>query len=61
MQLAAEYPDMGSPYKFGTRRVFPKRFPLSVVYVHRRQEIYVLALASFHRKPGYWKDRRNEG
>ena len=31
--LAAEFPKMGSPYLFKTRRVFPKRFPFSVVYV----------------------------
>lgn len=59
--LAAEFPDMGSPYKFGTRRVFPKRFPFSVVYVQRRGEIFVLAVAPFRRKPGYWRSRRHEG
>jgi len=58
--LAAEFPEMGSPYKFGTRRVFPKRFPFSVVYVHRRDEIYVLAVAPFRRKPGYWRSRKHE-
>ena len=61
VQLAAEFPEMGSPYKFGTRRVFPKRFPFSVVYLHRKDEIYILALAPFHRKPGYWKSRKNDG
>ena len=25
--LAAEFPEMGAPYLFKTRRVFPKRFP----------------------------------
>lgn len=59
--LAAEFPEMGSPYKFGTRRVFPKRFPFSVVYLHRRNEIYVLAVAPFRRKPGYWRSRKHEG
>ena len=52
---------MGSPYLFKTRRVFPKRFPFSVVYVQRRNEIVVLAVAPFRRKPGYWRSRRNEG
>jgi toxin ParE1/3/4 len=59
--LAAVFPEMGSPYSFGTRRVFPKRFPFSVVYVHRRNEIFVLAVAPFRRKPGYWGSRRHEG
>lgn len=59
--LAAEFPEMGSPYLFKTRRVFPKRFPFSVVYVLRRNEIVVLAVAPFRRKPGYWRSRRHEG
>lgn len=25
--IAAEFPQIGSPFKFGTRRVFPKKFP----------------------------------
>ncbi len=52
--LAAAFPEMGSPYLFKTRRVFPKRFPFSVVYVQRRGEIVVLAFAPFRRKAGYW-------
>lgn len=58
--LAAEFPEMGSPYKFGTRRVFPKRFPFSVIYVHRSGEIFVLAVAPFRRKPAYWASRRRQ-
>jgi plasmid stabilization system protein ParE len=57
MHLASEFPDMGSPYKHGTRRVFPKKFPFSIVYVVRESEVYVLALAPFRRKPGYWRVR----
>ena len=41
VRLAAEFPDMGSPYKYRTRRVFPGKFPFSVVYVSRKHEIYV--------------------
>src|SRR5690606_37325933 len=59
--LAAAFPQMGSPYLFNTRRVFPKRFPFSVVYVQRRDELVVLAVAPFRRKPGYWRSRRHEG
>ena len=56
--VAAEFPDTGSPHKFGTRRVFPKKFPFSVVYPVRESEVYVLALAPFRRKPNYWSARR---
>jgi plasmid stabilization system protein ParE len=60
-RLASEFPEMGSPYKHGTRRVFPKKFPFSLVYVVRATEIYVLALAPFSKKPGYWRSRKDAG
>ena len=50
LQLACEFPEMGAPYKYGSRRVFPKRFPFSLVYMHRNNEVYVAALAPFRRK-----------
>ena len=55
--LAAEFADAGLPYKFGTRRVFPGRFKFSIVYVVREDEVVVLAVAPFRRKPGYWRLR----
>jgi toxin ParE1/3/4 len=60
LRIAAEFPEMGSPYRYGTRRVFPKRFPFSVVYLHRIDEILVLAVAPDDRKPGYWRYRISE-
>jgi toxin ParE1/3/4 len=57
--LAAQFPAIGSPYKHATRRVFPKKFRFSIVYVERGEDLYVLALAPFSRKPGYWKSRRS--
>jgi plasmid stabilization system protein ParE len=60
LRIAQQFPEMGSPYKYGTRRVFPKRFPHSVVYVHRADDIHVIAVAPFKMKPAYWKLRRRE-
>ncbi|MBE0548758.1 MAG: type II toxin-antitoxin system RelE/ParE family toxin [Rubrivivax sp.] len=59
--LAAEFPDAGFPYKFGTRRVFPGKFKFSIVYVVREDEVVVLAVAPFRRKPGYWRSRLSAG
>ena len=59
--IAAEFPDMGSPHKYGTRRVFPKRFPFSVVYLRQGGEVFVLAIAPDDKKPGYWGSRIVEG
>ena len=59
--LAAEFADAGSPYKHGTRRVFPKKFPFSVVYMTYENEVLIPAIAPFRRKPGYWRRRLDEG
>lgn len=61
VQLAAEFPSMGSPSRFGTRRCYPKKFPFSVVYIDREEEAVVIALAPDRRKPGYWRSRTREG
>jgi toxin ParE1/3/4 len=56
--LAASMPGVGSPHKYGTRRVFPKDFPFSVVYREFGEALVVIAVAAFRRKPGYWRHRR---
>lgn len=58
VKIAAEFPEMGSPFRFGTRRVFPKKFPFSIVYRVRPSEVVVLAVVADARKPGYWRKRR---
>lgn len=60
-RIAIEFPEMGAPFKSGTRRVFPKKFPFSVVYRIGANEIIVLAVAPDVRKPGYWRDRKSNG
>lgn len=56
---AGRMPGLGSPHKYGTRRVYPKKFPFSIVYVVRELEIVVLAVAHFRRRPSYWRKRRS--
>jgi len=60
-RIASEFPEMGAPYKHATRRVFPRKFPFSVVYRIQADEIVVLAVAPDARKPGYWRDRKTNG
>ena len=55
--LASAHPKLGSPWKFQTRRVFPKGFEFSLVYRVEGDELIVLALAHFRRRPAYWKRR----
>lgn len=56
--LVASMPGIGSNWRHGTRRVFPKDFPHSVVYRVMSDRLVILAVAPFRRKPGYWRDRR---
>lgn len=57
VKLAVSMPGIGSPHRHGTRRVFPKDFPHSVVCQEMADVLIVLAVAPFRRKPGYWRKR----
>ena len=57
VDLAAQFPEAGSPHFHGTRRTFTKKFPFSVVYLSFEGEIFVVALAPDSRKPRYWRSR----
>ncbi|MFT3777077.1 MAG: type II toxin-antitoxin system RelE/ParE family toxin [Ottowia sp.] len=54
---AAAHPEMGSPYRRGTRRVLTGKFKFSLVYLTRPDEIVIVAMAAFGRRPGYWRHR----
>lgn len=57
---AASAPGSWPKYRYKTRRVVDRRFGFSLVYLHSESEIYVVAVASTRRKPGYWKERLSE-
>src|SRR5256885_234571 len=44
--------------EFDTREyIFPRRFPYTVVYRMRRNDVVVVAIAHQSREPGYWHYR----
>jgi toxin ParE1/3/4 len=53
----AGFPEHGSPYLVGTRRVLLRRFPFGVVYVLESSRALVVAVAHYSRRPGYWRRR----
>ncbi len=53
----AAFPEHGSPYLAGTRRVVLRRFPYSVVYQVEPEGALVIAVAHHSRRPAYWRDR----
>jgi plasmid stabilization system protein ParE len=42
----------------GVRRFRLKRFPYGLIYVVLEDEIIVLAIAHLHRRPEYWRSRK---
>ncbi len=45
------------PASIGARRVLVKRFPYSIVFIDHAGDIWVVAFAHHHRRPGYWRER----
>lgn len=41
----------------GARRVLIRRFPYSIVFYERKEEIVIIAFAHSSRRPGYWRSR----
>jgi len=39
------------------RRVLLKRFPYSIVFYERENQIVIIAFAHSSRRPGYWRSR----
>ncbi|MGH7789517.1 MAG: type II toxin-antitoxin system RelE/ParE family toxin [Candidatus Binatia bacterium] len=55
-------PDAGLSLAGGLRKRIVPGFPFSVVYRTLRQEqIFIVAVAHQHRRPGYWSRRRGRG
>jgi plasmid stabilization system protein ParE len=55
--LAQDFPGLGSPYLFATRRLLLQSFPYMLVYRRRADDLQIIAVAHTSRRPGYWRDR----
>jgi len=53
-------PELYPPAEHGTRRLLLDRYPFSVVYILRREEIFIVAVAHHKRRPGYWAARTRD-
>jgi plasmid stabilization system protein ParE len=51
----AEAPDRWPVYLTNFRRYVVRQFPFSIVYRSLDNEVFVLAVAHAHRRPGYWR------
>jgi toxin ParE1/3/4 len=51
-------PAPGVAMEKGARRVLLRRFPYSIVFYERKNEIVIVAFAHSSRRPGYWRLRK---
>ena len=54
--LAAS-PILNIPAYINARRVIVKRFPYSIIFIEHEDDLWVVAFARQHRRPGYWRER----
>lgn len=55
--LILAQPFAGQPLSDNYRRFLMRQFPYSIVYRVESDLVYVLAVAHWSRRPGYWKAR----
>ncbi len=55
---AAETPLAGAPVGAALRRVLVPAFPYAVWYAVEPTRLWIVAVAHFRRRPGYWRHRR---
>lgn len=57
IDLIVELPNAWSSYHEGTRRYLTNKFPYSLIYSHREDEIAIWAVMHQSRAPYYWVGR----
>lgn len=56
--ILCNYPRLGSVWRGSTRQFQLRRFPYSIIYLLKPDEVRVIALAHQSRRPGYWRGRK---
>jgi toxin ParE1/3/4 len=52
------HPGLGSVWRGSARRFPLRRFPYTIIYLVKLDEVRVIALAHQSRRPGYWRGRK---
>ena len=58
LALLCDHPHLGASWRNGRRRFPLRKFPYSIVYYVRGEELRVIALAHHRRRPAYWSGRK---
>lgn len=58
IESARVNPRIGAVAGLRFRRMLLRRFPYSVIYAERGNELVIVAVAHQRRRPGYWRGRQ---
>ena len=58
IKRSVEFPKAWPVLEGDIRRSLVRRFPYGVLYSEEQDGIFIIAIMSLHREPGYWKNRR---
>ena len=58
LDVLCNFPHLGPVWRGTTRRFLLRRFPYSIIYQVKPEEIRVIALAHQSRRPEYWRGRK---
>ena len=58
LKVLCQAPRLGAVWRHATRRFPLRRFPYSIIYQVKADELRVLAIAHQRRRPGYWTGRK---
>ena len=58
LALLCDHPELGAPWRNRRRRFPLRKFPFSLIYYVRGDELRVVALAHHRRAPDYWAGRK---
>jgi len=56
-QRILEFPNSGRPFGRRLRRLLVPGFPYGLLYRVEAERIFIVAVAHFSRRPGYWRSR----
>jgi ParE toxin of type II toxin-antitoxin system, parDE len=57
LQRIQQFPQLWPIYEGAYRRYLLKRFPYGLIYRIDPEQIFIMAVAQVHRRPGYWRSR----
>jgi plasmid stabilization system protein ParE len=56
-EFVIEHPRSGHPDRFGLRVCPVQGFSYSIVYALEGDEVFIIAVSHYRRRPGYWRSR----